>query len=199
MPRTAKIFMNNGGQAERLPNRQIGASPAYALCAHVWKNVAGANSLSWQRLNHSMHRALSLAITSGMRFERDDFNRLMKDFRGGYWVGAGHELLYSEAVKARNRSACRSYEHWQERKPIFLENARMFVGRQFIWQNTRVRCTSIGTDHLIAVVPKGWEEGKERFNARPDKLFRITREQVKQAESKNSTAGVDADASEQDL
>lgn len=157
------------------------ASPAYTLCAHVWKSTAESSRFSWQRLNQSMHGAVHLAITSGMRFDREDFELLMKDFRGGYWIGAGHEMLYAAAVRTRNVSACHAYEQWQGRRPILFEKTRMFVGRQFIWQRLRVRCTSIASDHLTAVAPKGWEEGKEHFNHKPERVFRITREQIREA------------------
>jgi hypothetical protein len=156
-------------------------SAAFELCTHVWRASQGATRFAWLRLNQSMRDAVQLAITSGMQFSPDDFERLISQFRGNYWIGCNHELMYAAACKVGNRSACLAYERWQQRRPFLFEGRRIFVGREFRWQHRRVRCTSISQDFLVAVAPKGWENGEtERFNYKPDKVFRITREQLKE-------------------
>ncbi len=158
----------------------VQASAAFALCTHVWRASQGATRFAWLRLNQSMRSAVHLAITSGMEFAPDDFEQLIAQFRGHYWIGANHESIYAAACRVGNRSACRAYERWQKRRPFLFEGKRMFVGREFRWQRLRVRCTSITTDFFVAVAPKGWEDGKtETFNYKPGKIFRIDREQLK--------------------
>ena len=164
-------------------------SPAYVLCQHVWRrNQEATPGHAWQRLNHSMHSAVVLAITSGMRFMKCDFKKLMADFRGGYWFGCNHEAFYSRAVEIRNMSACHAYEEWAGRKPFIFEGERMHVGRQFIWNGHRVTCTSITPDHFIAVEPRGavedhvWVDKIERFDRydrTPKRRFKITRAALK--------------------
>ncbi len=156
------------------------------LCAHVWKANQGATRFAWLRLNQSMREAVYLAVNSGMHFAKDDFERFISEFRGGYWIGANHEGMYATAVKAGNLSACHAYEHWQQRKPFIFVGSRMFVGRDFHWEGRRVHCTSISQDAFIAVAPKGWEDGAaDRFNNKPDKRFRITREQIKACQARS--------------
>ena len=158
------------------------SSAAFQLCAHVWRSNQGATLFAWLRLNQSMREAVYLAVNSGMHFAKDDFERFISEFRGGYWIGANHEGMYAAAVKVGNISACHAYEHWQQRKPFIFAGSRMFVGRDFHWEGRRVHCTSISPDAFIAVAPKGWEDGAaDRFNNKPDKRFRITRDQIKGA------------------
>ena len=173
-------------------------SPAYVLCKHVWnRNQEATPGHAWQRLNHSMHSAVVLAITSGMRFMKCDFKKLMDDFRGAYWFGCEHERFYSAAVDVRNISACQAYEEWAGRKPFILEGERMFVGRQFIWDGHRVTCTSITPDHFIAVEPRGatedhvWVDKVERFtryDRTPKRRFKITRPMLKALKSTSRAA-----------
>lgn len=157
-------------------------SPAYTFCRHMWRNNQQSQpGHSWQRINQAMHGTLMLAVTGGLRFDNSDFNTIMKDFRGGYWVGCNHEALYRAAVECSNRSACMSYESWQGRKPFNIDGKRVFVGYEFQWEGLKVTCTSIKPDHIIACAPKGWDKKFKHFDSTPARRIRITREMVKEA------------------
>lgn len=139
-------------------------SPAYQLLKHVWDNEGYKMDRSWARLNGAMQDALSLAISSQMRFELEDFQRISGDFRIGYWGGAdGEHMLaeryYSLACKVSNMSACLSFEHWKGRKPFLVLRSeredvkvRVHLGATFQWPDWKakkmltVHCTSFSSD-----------------------------------------------------
>jgi len=157
-------------------------SPAFKLAQHVWQHAQAATpGHSWQRLNQGMHGAVGLAIGVGLRFGKEDFVRFMDEFRAGYWIGAGHEQFYSAAVQVRNMSACHAYEFWQDRKPFIMDGQRMYVGREFVWDGLRVRCTSFGPEHFIAVCTPNpvYRSGSGYERVKPTRLFRITHADLK--------------------
>lgn len=140
-------------------------SPVWQLLSLVWRNTNHATGDSWERLNHSMHGALSLAINAGFPFLLDDFGRAMNDFRGGRWFHG--EQSYAMAVHVGNLSACRAFEAWKKRKPFIADDVssndwrgnyttrkrgRLAIGCTFPWQGCRVKVTSFSADesHLIA-------------------------------------------------
>lgn len=163
-------------------SKKVNHSPAYQFCLHMWQhNQEAQPGHSWLRINQAMHSALMLAVTGGLRFDLGDFNRIVHDFRSGYWIGASHEMFFTQAVGTSNMSACLSYENWQERKPFKIDGKRMFVGREIQWEGKKAKCTSITADYIIACAPKGWVGRglKKRFDYTPARVFRITREMVK--------------------
>lgn len=101
------------------------ASPAMLLVEHVWGHCGEKGRDSYRTLNASMIDALSLAITSGMQFARDDFTYIANRFNFGYWCGNdGHmsgERFYSAACKADNLSAAQSFEAWKGRRPFIVK------------------------------------------------------------------------------
>lgn len=101
-------------------------SPARELLLTVWKHAGGNTPHSWERLNHSMHTAMRLAIGSGMVFEKDDWD--LDGFRAGYWVGE-MESHYRLAVVVGNASAIETYEDWIGRKPLIADDVR--IGRSY--------------------------------------------------------------------
>ena len=156
-------------------------SPAYQLLHHVWLHSLAATGHSWERLNHSMRGAMQLAINAGLRFDRDDFARMYKEFRGGYWFGeTGGEGFYALAVQTGNLSAAQAFESWNGRQPFIADDVdtgsgrrkrgRLAVGSRFPWRGFQVTVTSFALDgaHLTACA---YTDGTER---KVSKRFRIT-------------------------
>ncbi|MEA1952595.1 MAG: hypothetical protein U9N87_14540 [Planctomycetota bacterium] len=156
-------------------------SPAYQLLRHVWQHSLKATGHSWERLNCSMRGAMQLAIDAGLRFDRDDFAKTMKEFRGGYWFGeTGGEYFYALAVQTGNLSAAQAFESWKERQPFIADvvdtgsgrrkRGRLAVGSRFPWRGFHVTVTSFALNgaHLTACA---YKDDAERKVA---KRFRIT-------------------------
>ena len=133
-------------------------------CVWLGRNVALGHS--WERVNVSMRDALCLAISSGMRFEREDWENMAK-WRPRFWRRT--EDMYSRAVFIGNRSAAITMERSLGRKPFIVDNAngrardRVAVGSRLLWHfwkgdkcvgNEWLRVTSICGDTLIAVKTK---------------------------------------------
>lgn len=95
-------------------------SPARKLLEHVWEHANTKTAFSWERLNHSMSTALTLAVGSGMTFVANDWN--LSGFNAGRWIGGSLEGYYRLAVIVGNRSAIESYEEWANRKPIIADD-----------------------------------------------------------------------------
>jgi hypothetical protein len=159
---------------ERLPPPAPQQSPVLDLLDTVWNHWGGATRHSWDRVNHSMHHALCLAIGSGMRFGPDDFAEIERRYRFGYWghedPGGFAEGFYTLAVVEGNLSAARAFEKWKGRPPFiwdavllpraghytksggWREVARLTVRSEFAWQGQRVKVTSFAADgrYLVA-------------------------------------------------
>lgn len=117
-------------------------SPAKQLLEHVWNNC---RRRSWLGLNTSLSTALSLAISSGMRFDVNDFDDFHKErpegFRAGYWIGADDEWCYTLACGARgvrNLSAARSYEKMKGRLPFKIKGRRVFVRARLTYNDNGI-------------------------------------------------------------
>lgn len=103
-------------------------SPARALVMLVWDNC---KAQSWIRLNHTMQAALSLAISSGMKFDEADIETIYQATRGHFWFGSRAETqFFSLAVESGNVSACRAWEDFAGRTPYILGGKRLYIGAQ---------------------------------------------------------------------
>lgn len=169
----------------------------------VWANCNKVQGHSWERLNTSMHSALTLAITSGMVFDLGDFASFERRYRFGYW-GIQHsgsngfaEGFYVTAVACGNMSAAKSFEQWKGRKPFIVEDAeaerhavgrgcesncggRLAIGSRFRYRGEYVTVTSFSGDgeHLTACTYKPVESGSG--SRKIAKRFKITREDLLQ-------------------
>ncbi len=139
-------------------------SPAYTGIKHVWDHVCESTQHSWDRVNSSMAIVLALAISSGQRFDADDFHRIFSHFAGDRWGSFGTsawEQFYTLAVDSCNMSAVKSFETWAGRGPFIVDGYngvkhRVSVGSQFPWDGVNVTVTSFaakddnGSDTVIA-------------------------------------------------
>ncbi len=155
-------------------------SPALTLLQQVWDHCCHATPFAWERLNHAMSNALSLAIGSGLEFAEDDFKYIASVFRFGYWGGVmgQHGLgegFYSQAILEDNLSACHAFEKWQNRPAFIMDHVyprgasrqyahnvgcrkrgRVGVGFEFLWKGEQVKVTSFANDgsYLVACTYK---------------------------------------------
>ncbi|MFA5927079.1 MAG: hypothetical protein WC844_02850 [Patescibacteria group bacterium] len=140
--------------------RQLDPSPEKFRQAFFAPGVSVATiRLSWQQ-KRQLQDSVIAGIIGDETFDLDDFLYLAEHCcldswagvgdRNGRWDDAG-EILYAEAVKAGNESACRSIEKWKDRPAILYEGARMYVGRLFFRLGEELRCTSINTAKRFVV------------------------------------------------
>lgn len=178
-------------------------SPAIQLLNHVWLHDGGrANVQSWDRLNHSMQAALSLAIQSLMDFGLHDFEVIEERYWPGYWMGSdGGEFYYGAACNGTygiNMSACLAFEHWKVRKPFLIARKalnlstevrdRICVGHRFTWGEKKkgkwvghqVTCTSMSQDgkSFTACSYHDPPEGVPWPRAKVKRRFKITHAKI---------------------
>lgn len=177
-------------------------SPAVQLLDLVWKHCNTATTHSYERLNHSMRNALSLAIGAGFEFHEDDYKYILGAYRTGYWIGASTEWFYTEAIAVENMSAIKTYEKHKERQPFIADGVtitsnngythgshlvrkreRLCVGATFVWEGQRVRVTSFAEDNsrLTACIIRHTPAEGEKVAKR----FKITRQMILDARKKS--------------
>jgi hypothetical protein len=180
----------------------IEKSEAMILLSHVWKCANHSKIFSWERLNRSMHHALTLAIDCGMKFDLDDFNKFTSEFRMHYWCD--FDGAYTQSVKSNNLSACHALENTLNRKPFiakfstslgehivgrtaYRNESRIAVGTEFRWKNERVTVTSFAKDqsYIIACSYPPYDYKTEGYKERkPNHIFKISHEDLKEANKK---------------
>lgn len=168
----------------------------------VYGNANEATGHSWERLNHAMRDALSLAIGSGLKFFKGDLTYIGKNYRSGYWRGESDEWIYCLAVTVGNMSAIQSFEQWKGREPFIATNVspshhhngylhmsgdrqkeRLAVGFKFNWEGKQVTVTSFAPDssYLTACSYKRVKGKNDRYGRdKLEKRFRITRSELLQ-------------------
>lgn len=163
------------------PLAERGPSPAMMLMRTVWENCCGANEHSWRRVNHAMHSALMLAITSGLSFAPDDFKAIHDTMRGGYWMGDA-ESFFRVAVESNHTQACVSFETWYARKPFLWEGKRLYVGAQFTWEGEAVTVTSFSAKGSLCACSYKPRESHDDSGTRIARRFDISRADIQRAE-----------------
>jgi hypothetical protein len=178
-------------------------SPAYKLLAMVWDHRCGATQGSWDRVNHSMRDALTLAIKAGMLFDRDDFAAFASEFHSHFWLRAdGGDMLgecfYRLALVMGNQSAVLSFEAWKQRPPFIVDRicspewgcdqghfhphatGRLALGYRFVWLDLLVTVTSFATDgqSITACTYKASPKG-EYAPRRIARRFKITIDELR--------------------
>jgi hypothetical protein len=121
---------------------------------------------SWERLNHSMRRALELAIGAGFDFAEGDMAHIHANYRSHYWLGESSEWVYALAIGVGNLTAAKSYEAYANREPFIADDVRLHingqcytqgdpgkrqrerlaVGSEFPWKGATARVTSFSGD-----------------------------------------------------
>ena len=171
----------------------------------VWENATKGVPFSYERINHTMQRAMSVAL-GAFEFELDDYGDICRgDFRVGYWLDC--ERAYTSAVVNGNTSAVLSIEKHLGREPIIADDVdppdywqdrnthlvgtrqreRLHVGARLMWKGELVTVTSMGQDSATACSYKTTMEAQIcptcrhcRFGEKTKVLHRytITREAV---------------------
>lgn len=180
-------------------------SPVVTLLSHVYKHANGSKNHSWELLNYGLRKTLDMAIRCGFAFERDDFEQISNRFDFGYWCGTDSdkmsaEQLYSLAVSNNNRGACIAFEQWKNRKPYFLNSARLAVGSEFLYREHpvakglkqsifRLHVTYIGADKIGCC---WYENPGNHQSGKPKRRFEFTHQELKTAQ-KNGMAALNHD------
>lgn len=168
-------------------------SATLSLLSIVWSK---GKKDSWERINHAMRSALSLAIGSGLDFNPKDFAQMQDKFRWEYWVTESTEWIYSTAVINGNDSCVLAYEKWKKRTAFYANNiSSSYCNSIFIHRNSIVRkreraavglCfpmngrtwyvtgfNDVAGTIRLASYSSGRQEGK------PEKLLQLTNEEFK--------------------
>lgn len=161
----------------------------------LWRNTKNGG---WTGLNNSMYHGLMLAISSGFKFDVDDFDKVSKRFRLNRWMGDG-EGLYAKACEC-NTSAAMSFEKHISRKPFMLHGKRLAVRSEFKWVADfpaklagEELILAIQDMRAISLTVNSFPDNNEYINAGfyslpswerergkgPDKRFKITRDDLK--------------------
>lgn len=181
------------------------ASPTLQLIDFVWRKSFECKRHSWDGFNSTMRSTLNLAITSGMRFDLDDFQYIADNYRLGYWAyseGANMygEEYYSLAIIDNNFKAIQSFESWKNRKPFIFNNvtggrygyremslrkrSRIFARSTFKWKDEVVRVTSFSESGEYIIACSYMEKDpeihstnnvKKRYKITPKELLRESR------------------------
>lgn len=144
---------------------------------------------SWRRLAAGLRQVLKAAITTSLSFALDDFKDIHEWCEGRYWLSGGQkEGFYRIAVEHDNLSACRSFEHWQGRKPFIWQGKRLACNSKFLWPGKditeTVYVTSIHNTHIVACSYHG-----PRYSGKTKRRYTITHEQLRAAQRKATTGG----------
>lgn len=146
-------------------------SPAIQLLELVWRHNCAVVPHAWERVNHSMCRALELAIGAGLRFAPGDFGTIDDRYKPGFWYGEqGGEQFYRLAVVVGNVSAAQAWESRHGRRPLLADDVepppwatlggyihlagrrvreRLFVGAEFNYRGQRATVTSFRVDGKV--------------------------------------------------
>lgn len=179
-----------------MSNKNI--SPARDLVTivwgHRWEAIKGFCGYEYENV---LNEAVSLAIKTGLHFDREDFKLFQTKLVNGrgyyredpFSQGDG-ESFYAAAVACRNISACQSIEEWLGRKPfIYTNGKRLHVDSEFGWNGEAVTCTSFAKDgsHLVAcsyVFPNRYDEKGKYVGLKVKHVYKITREDILNARRK---------------
>jgi hypothetical protein len=178
-------------------------SPCIAFLRLAWSNASKGVPFSWERLNHTMGKAMYVAI-GAFKFELGDFEQAQGEFDGGRWCHI--EQCYAVAIANGNTSACLSIEKYLGREPIIADlvrvpspggdcnvhmtgdrqRERLFVGAQTKWKGETVTVTSFGKDGAVACSYKPRETGvtDKQFSDWLDRLCLKTTKLPKEATEK---------------
>ena len=174
-------------------------SPVINLLDLVYRNANDSTGKSYERLNHAMRAALSLAIGSGFKFGKDDINYIRSNYRSGYWIGDSDEWIYTEAVVVGNTSAFNSYEAAKNRQAFIADDVdcgqrhgyfkhsggswqkqRLAVGFTFQWKGLTLTVNSFANDqsYINACSHVDVKSESGYTTKKPDKRFKITRDDI---------------------
>lgn len=173
----------------------------------IWSNANDGTAHSWERLNHAMRDALSLAVGAGLTFAEGDVRYILSHYHTGRWIGESDEWVYRDAVAVGNMSAVKSFEEAKGREPFIVERVnlnihtngymhggggtrqkeRLVVGAAFKWQGVDVRVTSFADDqsHIVACSYKKVKGSGGYSTEKIDKRFKITKSELLEGRSQD--------------
>jgi hypothetical protein len=142
-------------------------SAAIQFIRLAWGNSTAGVPHSYERINHTMQRAVSVAL-GAFAFELGDWKIISTEFRSGYWLDT--ERCYTAAIVNGNTSAVASIEAYMGRTPLIADDVdaaddyqdrnthgvgtrqkeRLHVGAKFPWKGETVTVTSMSKDSATA-------------------------------------------------
>ena len=155
-------------------------SPVLVEISNIYHNSIDRD-MSWSKLNQALHDKLKYS-RDHFKFEEDDFQRISEGYGFSYWGGiVGNQLgedFYSLAATVGNIGACKSFESWKKRGPFFLDHERIYVGREFQWEDELVICTSFSEDQQ-GLVACSYREQLSRPSTQIKSRHKITRRDLR--------------------
>lgn len=186
-------------------------SPVICILDIVYESANKAVPHSWERLNHAMQQALTIAVGSGFAFESEDMQWIAEHYNFGYWSGSCTEWIYALAVETGNLTAAKSYETWKKRGPFIADSVtprsygggsafphgmstrqqdRLAVGFSFPWKGTTARVTSFADDGSSVTACSYRTEPNGKYpREKIAKRFRITRDDILADRAERKAAG----------
>ena len=126
--------------------KKVTKSAAIQLLDLVWSSANKATEHSWERLNHGMRAALSLAIGAGLKFEEGDVAHVLSNYRSGYWIGESSEWIYSDAITVGNELALAD---WKTSNSVRVEYLIQVAAYGKLWEEAHPDMPLIGGYHIM--------------------------------------------------
>lgn len=175
--------------------RKPKASEVIRLLDLVWASTNSATPHSYERLNHAMRDALSLAIGAGFEFNEGDIDHVFEHYRSGYWLGASTEWIYTDAITVGNMTAIKSYEAAKNRQGFLADDVdigvrdntfvhligkrkreRLCVGAEFTYRGLKLKVNSFADDSSYVNACFYVRDGE--YHWKVSKRFKISRDDI---------------------
>ena len=164
-------------------------SAAFELIQFVWSKDQNG---SWLLLNPLLQDALSLAIKMKLKFNKNTFGNIYRNFNGEYWFGANKngkgagERFYSLACAVGNTSAAQSYEAFYDFKAFITQKGNRLHERSMLIHKNR-RYIATGFDfktkkiHFVSYEFHDWEHsGKKQLHSFNNKEWNDARKEFEE-------------------
>ena len=155
-------------------------SPVIKFMSLIYHRSWESGGESYRRLNSGLNYALSAAISTGMKFDRDDFDYITKYFGFYHWCGQDRhmsgERYYQTAIESGNISAAISFERAMKRKAFLygIPKKRLYVYARFTWKSEQVTATSISEDGIYLIACSYHPREKHTDPNKVKKTYRLT-------------------------
>lgn len=118
-----------------------------------------------------------IAIKSKMRFDPDDFKRIIEIIGDKYY--RPQEWDYEMMIESGNLSAQIAYERWKDREAFWFAGEKLYVGKRILLRGNGMRVTSFSDDgNTVVVCHQIEEDAKYGTKIKTKSVVKLTREQL---------------------